>query len=222
MDASGLGQVASAPYSPNGANSGAGKPKDGIGKHDFMKLLTTQLAKQDPMNPSDSTEFMSQLAQFSSLEALNNLEEGLDVLAITQTAGTSAQMVSFIGKEVEFDAESFVLDKEGDEEVMSFSLDGPAESVNIYVKNEAGEVVRTIEAGSMMSGEQTLTFDGRDDHGNTVPEGTYSFDIVAKDSEGEDVKTTTRSQGTVQSVVFDPFGKFMVTAGSDSSFRLWN
>jgi len=186
-----------------GGNPGTGAPKDGIGKHDFMKLLTTQLAKQDPLNPSDSTAFMSQLAQFSSLEALNNLEEGLDVLAITQTAGTSAQMVSFIGKEVEFDAESFVVDQEGEEETMSFSIDDPAETVNIFVKNESGEVVRTLELGSMMNGEHNITFDGRDDLGNTVPEGNYSFDIIAKDSDGEDVSTATRSQGTVQSVVFD-------------------
>jgi flagellar basal-body rod modification protein FlgD len=203
MEASNLGQVASAPYSPNGVNSGVGKPKEELGKHDFMKLLTTQLAHQDPMNPSDSTAFMGQLAQFSSLEALNNLEEGLDILAITQTAGTSAQMVSFIGKEVEFDAESFVLDQQGEEATMSFSMNSPAESVNIFVKNEAGEVVRTMELDSMMSGEHSIAFDGLDEDGNSVPAGTYSFAIVAKDSEGAEVNATTRSQGTVQSVVFD-------------------
>jgi len=193
---------ASAPFDPTGS-TGSANGSSPLGKESFMKLLVTQLSAQDPLNPADSAEFVSQLTQFTSMEQLMNIKEGLDLLAITQTAGTSAEMVSFIGKEVAFNADSMVLDKAGDTAKMEFDLSENAESVDIVVKNEAGEVVRTIQDGAMGKGKQIHTFNGLNDDGGKLPEGTYTFEVVAKDKNGDRIDTTSHSQGVVEAVVFE-------------------
>jgi len=194
-----LSEVASSPYSAATRNPAG---NDAVGKDDFLNLLTTQLAHQDPLNPSDSTAFLSQLAEFSSLEQMSNIREGLDVLAITQTAGTSAQMVSFIGKEVEFEADSVILSEDGEPPEMHYSLNADAVETTVVVKNELGEVVRTYEQGPEDSGNHTLTFDGKDELGNPLPPGSYDFTVTARDANDEEVETSTRSNGIVDSIIF--------------------
>lgn len=193
---------ASAPYDPTKSGS-SGSEKSPMGKESFMKLLVAQLGAQDPLNPQDSSEFVSQLTQFTSMEQLVNIKEGLDLLAITQTAATSAQMVSFIGKDVSFSADSFVMDEVGETENISFNLAENANSVDIVVKNEDGKVVRTAQAGAMGSGSQDFAFDGMNDEGGKLPEGTYTFEVVAKDKEGTRIDATTQSNGIVEAIVFE-------------------
>ena len=71
-----------------------------LGQDTFLRLLTTQMQNQDPSSPMDNEQFVAQLAQFTSLEQLVGVNEGLNILAMTQAAATSAQMVSYVGKEV--------------------------------------------------------------------------------------------------------------------------
>jgi flagellar basal-body rod modification protein FlgD len=194
-----LSEVASSPYS---AVTRAPSNDGGVGKDDFLKLLTTQLAKQDPLNPTDSTAFLSQLAQFSGLEQMTNIREGIDLLAITQTAGTSAQMVSFIGKEVEFEADNIILSEDGEPPEMYYSINEDAVETTVVVKNELGDVVRTYELGAENSGNHTLTFDGRDEQGNVLPPGSYDFTVAARDADDEEVDTSTRSNGIVDAIIF--------------------
>jgi len=193
---------ASAPYDPTSSSGGA-ESNGALEKESFMKLLVTQLSAQDPLNPADSTEFVNQLTQFTSMEQLVNIKEGLDLLAITETAGTSAQMVSFIGKDVSFSADSFVIDEPGEQEEVSFTLTESASTVDIVVKDEDGKVVRNMQAGSMSSGSQTVSLDGLNDEGGKLPEGTYTFEVVAKTEDGERINATTQSNGTVEAVVFE-------------------
>ena len=175
---------ASAPYDPT-ASSGGAESGGALEKESFMKLLVTQLSAQDPLNPADSTEFVNQLTQFTSMEQLVNIKEGLDLLAVTETAGTSAQMVSFIGKDVTFSADSFVLDSAGETDEIQFDLKESAATVEVVIKDEDGKVVRNMELGSMSEGGQTVAIDGINDEGGKLPEGTYTFEVVAKNVEGE-------------------------------------
>ena len=69
-----------------------------LGKDEFLKLLVAQLTHQDPLDPTDPTEFVGQLSQLSSLEQLMSMRDGLELMAVAQTAGTSADVVSFVGR----------------------------------------------------------------------------------------------------------------------------
>jgi flagellar basal-body rod modification protein FlgD len=190
-----------APYNPGGPDRTS--EAQGMGKEAFLKLLVTQLGNQDPMAPSDPTRFVTELAQFTSLEQLVGVNEGLDILAIGQAASTSAQMVSFVGKEVWVDDSSFFMAKAGEEEQLHFKLEDNASTVKVDIKNEAGELVRSLELGALGKGDATVDFDGRDRDGNPLPQGMYTFNVTAEDEEGGPVSVETRSTGVVSAVTFD-------------------
>ena len=192
--------VVDSPYSPMGG--AAGPSDDSLGKDAFLRLLITQLSNQDPLSPTDPTQFVSQLAQFTSLEQLVGVNEGLDVIAITQAAATSAQMVSFIGQDIWIDDSTFVLEA-GESETLNFSLEGDASEVTVQIKDSEGELVRTIELGAEGAGDVVVEFDGKDDDGNPLPDGTYSFGVTAKDADGDPVDAATKSLGHVAGVTFE-------------------
>src|SRR5574337_881567 len=76
-----------------------------LGKNDFLKLLTAQLANQDPLQPVDNQAFIAQLAQFSSLEQLQNVSTKLDSLLAATSTSTQVTAASLVGKTVAFDAD---------------------------------------------------------------------------------------------------------------------
>src|SRR5210317_754089 len=86
--------------SASGGTLLAGGKSNVMGKDDFLNLLITQLQNQDPLKPTDSTEFTAQLAQFSSLEQLGNVNENLKQLQDFQASINNSQAVSLIGKEI--------------------------------------------------------------------------------------------------------------------------
>ena len=75
--------------------------KSVMGKDDFLQLLVTQLQNQDPLNPADATEFTAQLATFSSLEQLQNINTTLGDVSTSQTVLTNSQAVDYIGKQIQ-------------------------------------------------------------------------------------------------------------------------
>jgi flagellar basal-body rod modification protein FlgD len=177
--------------------------KTALGKEDFLKLLVTQLSQQDPLNPTDSTQFVTQLSQFSSLEQLVNIREGMDMLAIVETAGSSAQMVSFIGKTVKVSDQVIVWEQGQTTAPIDFTLDGDAKDVKVFVKDANGKTVKTIDAGSLNAGSQQVAFDGKDEQGNAVEPGSYTFEVSAKDESGAEVGVSSTSNGVVTGVTFE-------------------
>ena len=201
-----ISQAAQAPFDPSASQGGgtAALPTGSLGKEDFLKLLVTQLGQQDPLNPSDATEFVTQLSQFTSLEQLVNIKDGLDVLAITQTAGTSAQVVSFIGKEVAYAND--VVTRDGPAappSTLSYKLDGKAADVQVEIRDDKGLLVKTIDAGAQPAGPAQLTWDGRDDNGVALPAGDYTFKVVASDASGAPVDVETRATRRVTAIRFE-------------------
>ncbi|MDP6945584.1 MAG: flagellar hook capping FlgD N-terminal domain-containing protein, partial [Myxococcota bacterium] len=196
-----LAGVADAPFDPMG---GAGGSDSGVmGKDSFMKLLVTQLSNQDPMAPSDPTQFVSQLAEFTSLEQLVGVNEGLNILAMTQAAATSAQMVSYVGKEVTISDSSIYVNGQDDRVGIGFELPERATDVEVTITDETGQVVRTVNLGPRMGGPVHTSIDATDDHGQPLPPGTYHYEVKATSPDGEPIEVMEMSTGFVESVVFE-------------------
>lgn len=99
--------------------------RDIVGKDDFLKLLITQLRYQDPLNPIDDREFVAQMAQFSSLEQMQNMNKLLEVFTGTQQViSMFAQATNLIGCKVKVDNGEGEA-KEGVVEAVRFSQQGP-------------------------------------------------------------------------------------------------
>lgn len=172
-----------------------------LGKDDFLQLLVTQLQAQDPLKPMDSTDFTAQLAQFSSLEELQNINNTLGDVGKSQSVLTNSQAVDFIGKRIQAVGDRIHLTS-GQTIPIEFDLQGDSTGVFIKVYNQYGDFMRDIDAGAMTAGQQSVTWDGIDYQGRRVPDGSYRFEVMAMDENGNNVPATTFTTGTVSGVYY--------------------
>ena len=174
-----INQAATA--SNQGKGKEADKATDIMGKEDFLTLLVAQLKNQDPLNPDDPTEFTAQLAQFSSLEQLFNLNESMDNVAASVSDSQKLSALSVIGKEVTYADSEFSF--EGDPVQIGYSLDGEAKDVTLYLKHN-GATVATVKGTELTEGDHFVTWDGLTTNGEIAAHGIYSIVIQASAAEG--------------------------------------
>jgi len=172
-----------------------------LGKDDFLTLLLTQLQNQDPLNPADSTEYTAQLAQFSSLEQLSNVNTNLEDIQLYQASLNNAQAVSFIGKEILALGDAVQV-QDGVASACQFELSADAGGVVVNIYDSVGNFVNAMEQGAMGAGRQSVMWDGTDQHGNRVADGGYRFEVMAVDANDLDVGAATYSSGIVDGVTF--------------------
>ena len=187
---------------------------DVMGKDDFLRLLITQLEYQDPLSPADSMAFSAQLAQFSSLEQLSNLNESFETLLLYQASLNNSQAMNFLGMTVKAHGNQIELPAEGAETIF-FELAAEATEVQVLIYDENGVLVRKLEPGAMSAGEQELEWDGVDAYGIRSPEGRYRTEIVATAADGESVPATPLVQQAVTGVVFRNDGTYLEAGGQE-------
>ncbi len=185
-----------------------------MGKDDFLQLLVTQLQNQDPLNPADSTEFTAQLATFSSLEELQNINSTLEIVSTSQSILTNSQAVDYIGKQIQAVGDRLYL-QDGESEPAEFALAEDAAGVYIKIYNEYGTFVRDLEFGPMSAGHQSVNWDGMDYQDQQAPDGSYTFEIFSVDTEGNTVEATTFTTGRVEGVYYKYGTAFLVTANQE-------
>lgn len=185
--------------------------KSSLDRADFMTLFITQLQYQDPMKPMDSYEMASQLAQFSSMEATMKVSDNMEKLLEYQMSQNNLQLLGLIGKEVETTGNEIGV-TEGKSAVPSFTLADSAAFCVVYIYDSAGTLTRTMDLGYRNSGSQTLNWDGKDNSGNQVIDGRYTYQVEALSATGEEVGAELRTSGRVTGVEFDS-GAATVTVG---------
>ncbi len=189
-------------------------PKNQLDKDDFLKLFVTQLQHQDPLNPDDGAELAAKLAQFNSVEQLMNVNKALENLAGAQSEDRSMQLASIIGKEVTVDGGRLRMQK-GSMSESEYKVDQSATNAKVEVRDSSGTVVREIDLGAVPAGTHKLQWDGKKSDGSTVSDGTYTYEISAKDAQGMElpVAMTTRVKITGVDItdkaggVFTDFGR---------------
>jgi flagellar basal-body rod modification protein FlgD len=194
------------------ATAAATAASKSMGKEAFLTLLITQLQHQDPLNPADSTEFTAQLAQFSSLEQLSNVNENLNTLKLYQASINNAQAVSFIGKEVLANGKTLEM-KSGQPAACEFGLGAAAQRVVVSIYDAAGNFVADFQRTAVAAGKQSLIWNGQDRNGNTVADGIYTFEVQAEGADGKKVDVTSYSKGTVTGVTFEDGITYLIVGG---------
>jgi flagellar basal-body rod modification protein FlgD len=192
--------------------------KTTLGKDDFLKLLVSQLQNQDPLNPMESTEFTAQLAQFSSLEQLTTMNTNLDYLLLYQTSINNGQAVNFIGNTVKATGNSITV-KDGTSEQVQFDLAGDAAEVNVFIYDASDNLIKTINCGSLNDGEQSTEWDGTNDDGETVSDGTYTFEVSAKDGNGDTIEASTYMTVEVTGVTFKEGNAYLLAGDIEISMN---
>ncbi|BAP44145.1 flagellar hook assembly protein FlgD [Pseudomonas sp. LJDD11] len=178
-----------------------------LGKDAFLQLLVTQMKNQNPLDPQDNTQFVSQLAQFSSLESMQNLTSSVDAIATTYKSSQALQASSLVGRSVMVDAGSVYVEA-GKGLTGSVVLPASSTSTKISVYDAEKNLVDTIDMGSKSAGTQSFTWDGLKDDGTAFPAGTYTFSANASIN-GSGTALTTYLPATVSSVKMSSTGADM-------------
>ncbi|MBI5837321.1 MAG: flagellar hook assembly protein FlgD [Candidatus Eisenbacteria bacterium] len=183
-----------------GATMGA-SGASALGKEDFLLLLTAQLRNQDPMQPIQNEAFVAQLAQFSSLEQMQNMNDGMATSILLNQSVNNSLTTGLIGRDVEARGDQFTLSAGGKVD-LGFNLSGAAGSVKVEVVDSSGKVVATVKSGSMGEGSHTVAWDGNGADGQPAPAGEYTFKVTATDAKGAAVPAETLVRGRVTGVKF--------------------
>jgi len=163
----------------------------------FLKILTTQLQNQNPLEPLDTNQFTQQLVQFSSVEQEIKTNKNLEQLIALSGANAFTGVVSYIGKEVT--AEGAATNLANGKASWTFNLTNDAPVTNITIRNSAGTIVKTDTVDGKF-GINPYVWDGKNNSGNTSPNGLYSITVDAKDADDNFVKATTTVKGIVDGV----------------------
>ena len=144
----------------------------------FLKLLVTQLNNQDPLNPLDNAQLTSQLAQMSTVSGIEKLNTAFQAMLAQSGSSQVLQSASMIGRTVLVPGSEVALKKGTD---VPFAIDMPqaADSVKVTVTNAAGDTVRSFDLGALPLGVKTLSWNGLDDKGVSVADGSYKVNVVA-------------------------------------------
>ncbi|MFZ6725475.1 flagellar hook assembly protein FlgD [Undibacterium sp. MH2W] len=175
-------------------------------QNQFMTLLTTQMKNQDPLNPMDNAQVTSQLAQLSTVTGINQVNASINAMNSNFQASQSLQAANMIGHGVLVPGNSVALTTTTNASgvsstagVLGLNLPQNITSGKVSITNAAGQVVKTIDLGSMSQGVQTVSWDGSTDAGGAAPAGTYSYSVTA--ASGASAVTPTKLEfGMVSSV----------------------
>lgn len=190
-----------------------------MGKDDFLKLMIAQLKNQDPLNPMDGTEYASQLAQFSSLEQLSNLnsymQQSINANAALTQSINNTLIANMIGKEVKVSGSDLVVNNQ-DNIGIGYDLSQAAKSVKITIKDSNGVVYKTID-GTTDLGSNKVLWDLSDDNGGKVPNGNYTMTVTAYDASGQEISVDSYKMGAIDGIRYTDSGTMVVIDGAEYS-----
>jgi len=189
----------------SGAASTRTTQKD-LGKKDiFLKLLVAQMKNQDPLKPQDATKMSSQLAQFNMVEQQTSTNKWLEKMA-TNGGGlggpTSSSLdtasAGYLGRNVTVNQNT--VQYNGIAPSFSTDLLSAASSVKVIVRDGGGNAIRTMNMGAMPQGINSMSWDGLNDAGQAAPQGKYTLDIAAVDTQGSNMIASIQRSGIVDTV----------------------
>lgn len=179
-----------------GTSASSGSSAASANYDTFLKMLTTQLKHQDPLNPMEGSDFAVQLATFSGVEQQARTNTLLGQM-IAQVGSGLGQLAEWIGKEVRTTEPVWFGDKAL---TLDIAPDSRADAVTLVVLNESGREVLREEIGP---GEGQIDWFGRDAAGQKLADGRYSFaiessragEVISEDAVGAYVRVAETEIG---------------------------
>jgi len=198
--------------------------KNTLTQEDFLNLLITQMQYQDPLDPMDNYEMATQLAQFNTVEALTEMNDTLGQILTNQASVNNLQASSLIGKTIQAEGSSLSI-QDGVVSKGAYQLSQGAK-VTILISDSNGDIVRKIDAGYKDSSPQIFEWDGKNQQGTVLFDGTYYFQVSATDESGQSISANSYLLGTVDGITFDNGSAVYQVCGGEINFSdilaIWN
>lgn len=183
-------------------SKGVGKKE--LGQEDFMKLLVAQMKNQDPSNPSDNAQFLSQISQFKMVDGIDGLGDSFDKISGSFFSNQAMSASQLVGRQVLSESNSGWLQA-------NQSLDGViavpelTEALNIQVRDSAGRLVKTVDSSTFGAGSHPFSWDGSNEKGEVQPFGEYSILATALVN-GKQQGLPVQLYNTVESITLNRAG----------------
>ena len=197
----------------NNATSGAATTKkaDTLGQADFMRLMTEQLSHQDPLKPRSNSEFVAQLAQFSTVQGISELNTTVGGFTSALTGDQVLKGASLVGHSVVVPSESIALPASGS--ATGLVMSPGAGKVTFEIKDASGVVVDTVEVEATGKGETAFAWDGLKTNGERAAAGAYSIKATHTATDGTGTALNTYVDATVDSVTIGSDGLYLNLPG---------
>lgn len=181
-----------------------------LDKDAFMKLMLTQMKYQDPSSPMQSHEMAAQLAQFTSLEQLNNINSTLQGMSKSQAPSLNYQALSFIGKKVSGDSSKLTRIAGDKDHEFHFNLMGDASKIKVEVLDAEGNTVRKLEMNNLKKGDNQIKWNGLAEDGLEAKPGDYRFNVEAFASNGARVFAKSDFEGRITGLNYTANGPVLL------------
>jgi len=182
--------------------------KEDLGQADFLTLMLAQMKNQDPTEPMDTNEFMSQLAQFSTVNGIEELKASVDEVKAIFAADQSVKAANLVGHGVMAPSNLAQLEP-GGALTGEVWLDQGVGDLNLHILTESGALVRTLPMGAHGSGAVPFTWDGFTEDGTPAPPGAYRVVAEYEGADGTE-QAEVRMRAEVVSVSLSPYGGEMM------------
>lgn len=182
--------------------------KNELGQEQFLELMVAQIRNQDPFKPLENGEFLSQIAQFSTVTGIQDLQESFASLAGSLSSNQALQASALVGRSVSVNSNVAVL-QAGETVAGGIGLPTNSDDVTVQFYNAAGELVRELPLGAQKKGYVEFNWNGLNDAGVRVPDAAYKIIATAR-IDGEEVALATLVKDTVESVILGRPGEGIV------------
>lgn len=170
-------------FRTQGKQAGNENKASEMGKNEFLELMIAQLNNQNPLEPQENGEFLSQLAQFSSLEEMQKLSGNVDNVVGEFRSTQALQASSMVGRSVVVPSSTAALGPDGGFQGF-VDVASTTSNLRLSVLDSGGGLVRQIDMGQQTPGQAAFNWDGKDASGNIMPPGKYSLKAEAVTGEG--------------------------------------
>lgn len=172
--------------------------KTTLDQSDFLALMTAQLKNQDPFNPVDNTQMVAQMAQFSSVAGISQMNATLSGLATKLGGSTAADAMSYVGKTVLVPGSTAYPRADGTVDG-AVEIDKDATQVTVSIADANGGTVRQLQFGATKAGSANWSWDGKDEDGNAVKNAPFTVTVTAANA-NTDIATRGLVWAPVESV----------------------
>ena len=180
-----------------------------LGQADFLKLMTAQLKNQDPFSPVDNTQMVAQMAQFSSLQGITDMNTTLKAISDKLGATTASDALAYVGKTV-LTAGTTAYPRTTGGIAGAVELDGDATDVKVSIQTADGQVLKTLSLGAQPKGTVNFDWDGTTDNGDAAGAGPFKVAVSAQDA-GASVVSRPLVWAPVESVSIPSSGSPVLT-----------
>ncbi|MBX3595316.1 flagellar hook capping FlgD N-terminal domain-containing protein [Sphingomonas sp.] len=181
-----------------------------MGQSDFLTLMTAQMKNQDPFDPVDNTQMVAQMAQFSSLAGITEMNSTLQTIAAKLGATSASDMMAWVGRTVLTEGSVAYPRTDGSLGGM-IELGSDAAAVNVVIEGPNGEILKNVSLGAMKAGENAFEWDGTTDTGESAGSGPFTIRVAAQDASGDSVTATPLVWAPVTSVALGSDGSPVLT-----------